>query len=390
MMLKRAVKAAITAIATAYLLALRVVARPSPRIVMSTYSFFGHVALEPEQRRLWHIDTGEVDRDIWTFGNRREQPNHYLVKVWGRLLRVPPSWWVSALIRVGEILPRLAPEVVKGSLFSGANRIDRFSVQLPIRNDEKALFARQMLKLGIDVAQPYAVLVVRDPAYFGHLSRPLSDGSVRDRDIEDFVPAVHALVEGGFQVVRLGHRVTKPLSVNRDGVLDYATSGFRSEFLDVHLPLHTTVAVSTLTGPDALCIVGRRPVLYVDVAVYAQPFHETELTWWTPARLCSTDDRQDASIAEAFHVGWGWFEGGAEFSEHQVSVTRSTPEEIGADVNCFVTECRRQSALHPEMPNIRATLAREMGLRGAVMHGEVRSSVPSSFIDRHRSLFAMQ
>lgn len=388
MIFKRGAKAALTAIAAVYLLALKIAARPAPQIMMSTYSFFGHVALEPERRRLQQLDCGESDRDLWTFGSPREQPNRYLVEVWSRVLRVPPSWWVSALIRVGELIPILGPEVVKGSLFDGSNRIDRLPMQLPIRNDEKSTFARQMLKLGIDVAQPYAVLIVRDPAYFGHLVRPLSDGSVRDRDIEDFGPAVHALVASGVQVVRLGHRVTRPLSVDRVGVLDYATSGARTEFLDVLLPVHATLAVSTLTGPDALCIVGRRPVLYVDVAVYAQPFHETGLTWWTPARLCGTGESKAATVSEAFQRGWGWFEGGAEFMENQVSVARSTPDEIAADVKCFVDECRQRSGLHPSVSDIRAMLTREMGPRGVLMHGDVRSSVPSSFIDRHHSLFA--
>ena len=371
-----------------YLYIVRATSRRPPRIVMSTYSFFGHVALEPELRRLEQVDRGVSDRDLWTFGKRREQPNRYLVEIWQRALRVPPSWWVSALIRAGEIAPRIAPEVAKGSLFGGANRIDRLPMQLPIRNDEVALFARKMLRLGIDVAEPYAVLAVRDPTYFGHLPRALSDGSVRDRDIDDFDLAVNALADSGMQVVRLGHRVAKPLSVQRAGVIDYATSGRRSEFLDVHLPVHATFAISTLTGPDALCIVGRRPVLYVDIAVYAQPFHETSLTWWTPARLSGTGDLRGVTVLEAFRRGWGWYEGAAEFRDHHVSVARSTSEEISGDVMCFASECRQMNSKHDILPDFRTALMREMGARGISMHGQVRSSIPSSFIDRHLWMFA--
>lgn len=387
MTVKPLARVALTVLAATYLLVRSALRCHTPRIVMSTYTFFGHVALEPEKRLLGLRVDGDSRREWWSFGSRREQPNRFLVDVWSRAVQTPPSWWIAALIRAGEWLPRFAPEVVNGSLFDGRNLIDRLPMQLPVRRDEQARFAREMLQLNIDVEKPFAVLTVRDPAYFGHLARPLSDGSVRDRDIDDFAPAVDALVDAGIQVVRLGHRVAKPLAVSRDGVLDYATSGHRSEFLDVYLPVRATFGISTLTGPDALCIVGRRPVLYVDVAVYAQPFHETELTWWTPARLTVVGSTQPVSLGEAFRRGWGWFEGGAEFRDHDVSVARSTPEEIRADVIRFASECRQLTPPHQRVADIRELLAREMGARGVAMHGRIRSSVPSSFIDRHTAMF---
>lgn len=307
--------------------------------------------------------------------------------MWKRSLKIPPSWWLSSLIRAGSRYPALALRVVRPNLYAGQNHLDSTPRQLLIRESEHVRFCEELKELGIDAKSEYAVLVVRDSVYFSHLTVPLSNGSVRDRAISDFVPTVTALVNLGVQVVRLGHRVREPLGIDLPGVLDYATCGFRSEFLDIMLPLHASFGISTLTGPDALCQVGRKPVLYIDVPIYANLFHGTSNTWWTPARLKAASEPDPVTVETAFYRGWGWYEGADEFEASDVVVLRSSPAEIAEDTLSFHCELREFAQDDGENLRIRQQLAESLGKQGHLMHGEIRSRVPRTFLMRHPWMF---
>ena len=149
--------------------------------------------------------------------------------------------------------------------------------------------------------------------------------------------------------------------------------------------------VSTLTGPDAVALVGRRPVLYVDVPLYAQVFHSTELATWIPARLFS--DSGEMSLRAAFDVGAGWFEAPEEFVGAGVRVERSTPEEIAEYVVAYADELTtrdRYVGNGDRQNRYRDVMTAAMGERGRLMHGEVRSSVHDAFLRRNTTFLAEQ
>jgi putative glycosyltransferase (TIGR04372 family) len=60
----------------------------------------------------------------------------------------------------------------------------------------------------------------------------------------------------------MGQIVGAPLISENSKVIDYATNGMRSEFLDVYLGAHCKFCISTGTGWDDIPAVFRRPVLY--------------------------------------------------------------------------------------------------------------------------------
>lgn len=375
------------------------VSRPVWRltIVKGTAAFYGHLALEPENG-LCVRDAGlpstwarnHTPRSVtwWNFGKPADSPNPTLLRMWKRSITIPPSWWIAAILRVSSRHAILAPDIVDASLFGVGNALDSSRTHLRVSSTEMRQARRELEALGIHDDTRIVTLAVRDPAYFATFGAALSNGAMRDRDIADFAPAALALAERGWTVVRLGHRVKSALDVSHAGVIDYATSGKRSELLDVILPLRSRFMVSTLTGPDAVALVGRRPVLYVDVPLYAQVFHSTELATWIPARLFA--ESGEMSLRAAFDVGAGWFEAPEEFVGAHVLVERSTPGEIADYVVAYADELAmhgRYVGHDDRQRHYRKHMTTAMGERGRIMHGEVRSSVHDIFMQRHSQFF---
>lgn len=401
-LIRRAAKLVTIIFATVYLRISRRRQRTRPRrIIRATAAFFGHLALEPENYlaaratgvpNSWAVDAEQPrSRDWWTLGKRKASPNPTLAKAWRRQISTPPSWWVDAVIRAGESRPRLALPQVSASLFGVGNALDELPTQFRLSPQQVKRARRELASVGVDLEAPYIALVVRDEKYFDNVGKHLSDGRMRNRSIADFVPAVSMLAEMGVQVIRLGHLVASKLDIEHPLVFDYATSGRRSELLDIYIPLTANAVVSTLTGSDAVALVGRRPVLYVDIALYAQVFHATAQATWIPARLRDVTTSQILNLAETFAVGAGWFVEPKQFDGAGLEVVRSSPAEIGLYVQDFareVLECGGYRGTASLQHQARESLSKAMGHDGRLMHGEIRSLVPDRFLRTFPEFFA--
>ena len=68
----------------------------------------------------------------------------------------------------------------------------------------------------------------------------------------------------GYTVFRMGALVKEPLVSKHPRVIDYATNGMRTEFLDIFLGAHCTFCVSTGSGWDSVPTIFRRPTMFVN------------------------------------------------------------------------------------------------------------------------------
>ena len=86
----------------------------------------------------------------------------------------------------------------------------------------------------------------------------------RDSDIKTYTSAAETLAELGYTVFRMGAIVKESLVSDNPLVIDYATNGMRTEFLDIFLGAHCTFTVSVGTGWDGVPTIFRRPLIFVN------------------------------------------------------------------------------------------------------------------------------
>ena len=253
---------------------------------------YGHLALEPEiflaEQELDSLEGGSSKRlvSIWSLGSKSKQANLYLASKWKQRLTVIPSWIADLLHRAGVVFPAIKLVEPQLSVTGGRNGLDKSPPHLSFSDQEVELGKSGLVRMGVNPTQPYVCLIVRDGGHYKSKGDNESAGyDLFNFDINSFAGVADVLIENGFQVIRMGSGSEQPFTNAPAGVFDYALSNHRSEFLDVYLAATCAFAISTQTGPDAVCMLFRRPVLYVDVTRYGQFFFGSKIATWTPVRL---------------------------------------------------------------------------------------------------------
>ncbi|MDA3017590.1 MAG: TIGR04372 family glycosyltransferase [Actinomycetota bacterium] len=301
--------------------------------VLPNVTLFGHLALEPEKiLSKIKAENGQFKRKpkrilIWSFSKSRYQVNKALVRIWRRELTSLPPIIVDATYRASKWLPNFEIKILQfDKLHENDHVIDACDSHLKFSKSEVQLGEDYLRSVGVKPGESYICLVVRETAWAPPKTGPTSSGTLRSRSFEDFLPAAQALAELDVTVIKLGAAGTFQTAGTK--IVDYANSDVKSELLDVYLPAHAKCVISTMSGPDAVALVGRVPVLYVDIAQYSLCFAGTSLVTWVPALLYSQKLGRVMTMSEVFDSGAGRFLGSTAFEQAGIRVMQSSPEKI--------------------------------------------------------------
>ena len=188
----------------------------------------------------------------------------------------------------GWILNDISKRIKKNNFYQESTRnaeFELFKHSLPLlrfTSDEENIGKKFLLDNGVSDLHKFVCLNVRDssflakaPALSWSKNRDWSYHNYRDSDINTYVAAAETLAKKGYTVFRMGAIVEKPLISNHPRVIDYATNGMRSEFLDIFLGAHCTFCVSTGSGWDDIPIIFRRPTMFVNFLPMFTPSSHT-------------------------------------------------------------------------------------------------------------------
>ena len=372
--LKRLVKALLFGSSFLVLLVLKLV-QPIVRFQLCVVGFhrYGHLALEPEiflaEREIMKATNALHGRviSIWSLGPVTKQSNRFLAKKWKDELLVLPSWFVDSLHKAGLVFPFLKLEEPKLSITGSLNGLDKTDSHVSLSAKEMEEGRKRLIEIGISPDEPYVCLIVRDGGHYKSRGDIESAGyELLNFDINDFAGVAEVLVESGFQVIRMGSGSERPFTSKPDGVVDYALSKNRSEFLDVYLAATCEFAVSTQTGPDSVCMLFRRPVLYVDVTRYCQFFFGSKLATWSPVRLLKNGSI--LNLSEIVNSEIAWFKDPNLFSKNGISQHKTSKGDLKELVKSYLHSRDFESLSSKLMSEI---VANGMGERGKLQFGEV-------------------
>jgi putative glycosyltransferase (TIGR04372 family) len=409
MMARKALRSLLIGLAVVVVSILRLLSRlVTVRTFICNHKLFGHLCLEPEKYlaakssglELYEIGfIGEKTPDnivpilfpqsktrwtidLWSFGRPNSRSNNALVRMWKRELWVVPSFVVDVLLRANDRYKN--PPIIDyrfSTLLSSDQYLDRSNAHLRLTKKENKTAEITLRDMGLQEGQQFVCLVVREGGEVEALSR--------NHSVHDFEAAALALAEAGIAVVRMGASNCTPMKVKHNLVFDYANSGRRSELADIYLMANCKFTVSTMSGPDALALAFRRPVLYIDVAHYGLVFSGTRLTTWVPARLKDIATSKILSLSEAFSRGVGWYWKDSQFAESAITIEKSTAEEItkyalgmlerttlGGEVDLLMAQSKYQTEMASAIGNL-----------GQRWHGPVVSRLAPQFLAENSEWF---
>ena len=241
-------------------------------------SRIGHFTI-PMALRFFELSNGNDSlrtRGINIYAVRSvKSANVQLEKMWKRTVPL-----ISG--NLGWLIVNLFERIPKNQVCVETTDCDRngLLIQYPpcltFKPDEIELGTNFLNKLGLESGQKFVCLLIRDSSYlaqswnfFGYSQgHDWSHHDYRNSDISTYVAAAEALADMGYMVFRMGAIVEKAINSKHPRVIDYATNGMRTEFLDIYLGAHCTFCVSTGSGWDSIPQIFRRPSLYVNYSPY--------------------------------------------------------------------------------------------------------------------------
>ena len=198
--------------------------------------------------------------------------NYQLHRMWKRKITILPFSYIWAdvnryLMKWGGKNYREDPYK---KFFDFGDGCDRWNLigkinkcRLQFNEKEKKEGKYLLDKMGIPTNAHYVCLLDRDSNYL-KIHKPTVDCSYHDYrnvNIDTYKESALYLAEKGYYVIRMGKYAEKKFNVAHQKIYDYATSQFRSDFMDIYLTAHCFFFISVGTGLDAVAQIFRKPIL---------------------------------------------------------------------------------------------------------------------------------
>lgn len=323
----------------------------------------------------------------------RKVCNQQLATMWERKLIVLPWFLLRPLDLIIRSFPVLAPLHAaegKGGDRDIYNLLDRQPTHLEFTREEEARGKAGLRALGISNNEPFVCVTVRDSAYLAshYQGADTRAHNFRDSNIQNVVLAAEALADRGYYVIRMGAKVHSPIVSSNPKIIDYATNGMRSDFMDIYLGAKCEFCISTSTGFDAIPLIFRRPIVYVNMVPPGWLFTFSKRFLAITKHHFSAQENRELTLHEIFSNGVGYCTSNSEYQSKGVRLVDNTPEEI-LDVVIEMAE-RLEGVWSPREDD--DVLQRKfweifpadaVGDNGAPLHGEIRACYGADFLQNN-------
>ncbi|MEI7441796.1 MAG: TIGR04372 family glycosyltransferase, partial [bacterium] len=320
-----------------------------------------------------------------------------LEKMWSRNFNFQTGNW-------GWLLNDISKRLQSTDFYQESTNIDKegilnsFPPTLNFSETEMALGDEFLSKNNISNREKFVCLNVRDSSFLANSnnlgwsnSRDWSYHNYRDSDISTFVAATETLAEMDYTVFRMGAIVKEPLISKHPRVIDYATNGTRTDFLDIFLGAHCTFCVSTGSGWDSIPQIFRRPSLYVNwVPLFAHAVAVRDLLIYPKIlqdNLTKNDLRLDEIIernASSSLFSPEYVDAGVAIREMSSKELAEAVTEMAARVEGTFVETPEQKQKQAKLKHIFSTHPK---LQSTPNYYPIRAEFASCFLSNYPNFF---
>ena len=363
------------------------------RLYRMVDSRIGHLATNTERVRLstFQRNTQNRKREVLVYcSESRNCSNNDLRKLFFRdslHLRGHIAWLA---LRMASSIPFFSSfaTVANGSL--SIDRDGLFGSNFP-----QLKFLSQELKSGNSFLdqlkvdpQKFACLHMRDSAYLTQMfGQQIHKHDYRDSEISTYVEAADVLAEMGYTVFRMGALVKEPLVSKHPKVIDYATNGMRTEFLDIFLGAHCTFCISTGSGWDNVPTIFRRPIMLVNHLPIISPEGITHNYVIYPKSLIDQRSPSALSLKELTGRNLATPHNTAAYADAGVEIRNLSSEELVEAVTEMAQRVEGTFVETPEQKEMQAKLKHILSthpkLQPTPNYYPIRAEFASCFLSRY-------
>ena len=319
--------------------------------------------------------------------------NNELLKKWKQLLTVWPTWLLAPIKRINRLIPgwELYDIGENTQMDRDIHHLfDRYPPHLSFSPTEEEKGAEGLSALGVKQGAKFVCLLARDSAYLESTIPSVDWGyhDYRDCDVQNFVLAAEELASRGYYVLRMGAVVKTAMQCNNPMVIDYATNGLRTEFMDLFLGAKCEFCVSVGSGFDAIPYIFRRPIAFVNHVPLGNLFTFSDKFIGITKHHFSINLGRNLTLSEIIADGFGFAYQAKEYFSREVQLIENTPEEIRdvvVEMDQRLEGCWKPHQDDLELQNRFWSIFPSNALKnGKPCHGEIRSRYGSVFLRNNR------
>ena len=238
----------------------------------------GHFAGNTEKYLCEHQAGTHPPRTFDVFYCSRIVCNDQLKRMWGRQLRIMPRSMLRRIDEANQMLPGgEAHRIVMPSNIDVHGYLSQFGTHLTFTPEEEVDGSHYLTSIGLRGDDKFICFCIRDSIYLDEMfpERSREEWSYhdyRDACVQDFVPAIESLVDTTeWYAFRLGKLVKNAFCSDNPKIIDYASNGDRSDFLDIYLAAKCHLFINSGSGFFDVPVIFRRNVVSVNLIPIGWP-----------------------------------------------------------------------------------------------------------------------
>jgi len=331
--------------------------------------------------------------DVWI--QESDECNQQLKKMWKRIILIFSGKLPALILHLNLKIPGHEKFTIGTNTNHDRdvhNLLDKYPPSLEFTPEEEEEGRKGLEILGIPYGSKFICLTVRDSAYLkdqstkANLKVDWSYHDYRDGNIQNYIPMMKEMIKKGYRVIRMGAVVNDPVNYSDPCLIDYATSGKRSDFMDIYLGAKCEFCVSTGTGFDAVPFIFRRPVVYVNhvplgvIATFSDKFISSTKYHWLKK------EQRYMTFGEIFKSGAAYFFTSREFQELGIELHECGQDEITQIVLEMEAKVSGNISYTEEDNVLQAAFWNLFDKRN--MHGKIKSRIGADFLRRNKQLLS--
>ena len=319
--------------------------------------------------------------------------NKSLEEIWNRNFNIRTGDW-------GLLLNDISRRIKSTDFYQESTALDRsgllvgFPPSLSFSETELSIGEEFLSKNNISNREKFVCLNVRDNSFLASSEnlgwskhKDWSYHNYRDSDISTYVAAAEALADMGYTVFRMGAIVKQQLISKHPKIIDYATNGMRTEFLDIFLGAYCSFCVSTGSGWDSIPQIFRRPSLYVNlIPIFAHACVVRDLLIY-PKMFRDNLTKNVLGLEELIERRVHQSSYSAEYADAGVAISDMSSDELLAAVIEMAARVEGTFVETPEQKQMQAKLKHFLSthpkLQPTPNYYPIRVEFASSFLSRY-------
>jgi putative glycosyltransferase (TIGR04372 family) len=271
--------------------------------------------------------------DFWYLKDSVKVSNDYMLNFVKSLIKIHRSRFIELVAAISEKLPGAQHYQIESeiriTLLEGVGK----KLKLPQKDCDSS--SEYVKKIGIDPQKEFIALMVRDGAYKSDIvqanTQLRTDKEIyRNQDINDYLQVAEKFASMNVQIVRMGAKVERPFTSNSPLIIDYASTGMRTEAADIYLASECAMCISTNLGFDHIAAMSGKLRVITNQALIIQAstlFYSTDV--FILQRFIERSSGRLLTLSESLQVAeirnLDWYH---KVIDRGLDFVRNTPEEI--------------------------------------------------------------